>query len=301
MIRVVKKKSYSKRKAEDYILKRRLKFAFSKFARIVQVILGIILVAILVWVIKFDGYTKISNYTYNKATQFFISFGLKIESVEIGGNKTVPTDIILEKIFWSLGDVHSKSIILLDLEKLRNDLTSIGWIESVDIKKKLPDKLIITVIERTPKLLWQNSGKVWLADKYGNLLTQKVEKKYIYLPLVIGKEPLKDIPEFYNIINSSKRLAPMVAGATKIGGRRWDIMLDNKIKIKLPEENAAEAWDKLEEVEKKNLLFSKRINYIDMRIEDQLITGLEKEQKDEAIEINKQPNPAKTENAKKSQ
>ena len=284
MIRVVKKKSYSKRRAEDYVLKRKLKFFISKFTRIFQVILVIAFVAFLVWTFKYGGNEKIAEFAYNRTNKFLISFGLRIESVEIKGNKTVPTGMILEKIFSSLGDITTKSIILLDLDRMKEEITSIGWVETVDIKKKLPGKIIINITERSPKLLWQNSGKVWLADEFGHLLTEKIEKRYIYLPIVIGYDSAKDIPDLYNIITSSKKLFGMIKGASKIGNRRWDITLNNGIKIKLPEENARASWMKLEELVSKNSLFSKNINYIDMRIEDQIITGMAEEKKDEILE-----------------
>ncbi len=285
MIRVVKKKSYSKRKTEDYRFQRKVKFALSRLGKVLQIVAVMAAISLCVWVFGFGGDTVIKNYTHKKATEFFISLGLKIESVEIRGNKIVPTDIILKKIFESLGDVTSKSIVLLDITELQDDITSIGWIESVTIKKKMPGKLIVNVTERSPKIIWQSKGAIWLADQFGNLLTQKMEKKYIYLPLVIGQNADKDIPELFRIINSSTRFKNMIVRATKTGGRRWDIKLNNDIVIKLPEDKPVEAWKKLDVMEKQSALFSKRITYIDMRIEGQLVTGVEKEQQDEISDI----------------
>ncbi len=287
MIRAVKKKSYSKRKAEDYILKRKLKFIYSRLLKIFYVLLVIFLIAAAVWVLKYDGNKKISEFTYNKTTDFFISLGLKIERVEIQGNKIVPTNLILDKILASLGDVSKKCLILINLDKLEDNITSIGWVEGVEIRRKLPSTLIIKVIERTPKVIWQSKAKVWLADKQGNLLTDKMDRKYIYLPVIIGQDSLKDIPELFKIISSSEKVEKLVSGAYKIGSRRWDISLNNGIKVKLPEKNPITAWKKLEEIQNKNLIFSKKINYIDLRIEGQLVTGLEKENENEVIESKK--------------
>jgi cell division protein FtsQ len=275
MIRVIKKKSYSKRKPEDYRFQRKLKFTISRISKIAQILMIILSLAFFGWLYKFGGYEKTSNFIYSQATSFFIGLGLKIESVEIEGNKTVSSDQLLEIIFNSLGDISQNSIILIDLEKLKKDILEIGWIESVSIRKKLPSTIIINITERSPKVIWQSKGQIWLADDKGNLLTQKMEKKYLDLPVIIGQNSIKDIPEIYQIINSSKKLSKMVLNATKLGSRRWDINLNNNLKVKLPEKNATEAWKNLEYLEAKNSLFSKRINYIDMRIEGQLITGLD--------------------------
>lgn len=292
MIRTVKKKSYSKRKAEDYIFKRKLKFAFSKFLKVFYFLLVIAIIALNVWIFRYNGDEKIINYVDKKTTEFFISLGLKIERVEIQGNKIVPTNLILNKILSSLGDVSKESLILINLDKLEDDVTSIGWIEGVQIRRKFPDTLIIKVIERTPKLIWQSNRKIWLADTEGNLLTDKMDKKYIHLPVIIGQDPVKDIPEFYTIINSSEKLSKLVNGASKVGGRRWDVALSNGIKVKLPEEKPINAWMKLEEIQSNQTLFSKKINYIDMRIEGELVTGLE-ENKDESLDTEKKSEPAK--------
>ncbi len=269
-----KKKSYSKRKSEDYIFKRKLKFAWSRAVKVLSVIIFIAIIALSVWMYKYNGYTKTSEFIYDKSTKLFIRMGLKIKSVEIEGNKKVPTEVISNKIIESLGDINEKSILLLNLHKLNDDLTSIGWIENIDIKKKLPDTIIIHINERMPKYIWQNNGEVWLADEKGDLLTQKIEKEYIYLPIIVGQNAPTDIPEFINIINSSTDLAKLVVGGNKIGGRRWNINLKNNIKVELPEDNAAIAWKKLAELDKKNNLLSKNIDYIDLRIENQLVTGL---------------------------
>jgi len=275
MIRAVKKKSYSKRKAEDYILKRRLKFAFSRFLKIFYIILAIAVISAGIWILKYDGYQKINDYSYKKLTGFFISLGLQIERVEIEGNKIVPKDIISKKIIESLGDVTQKSLILISLNRLESDITAIGWIDATEIRRKLPGTLIVRVTERKPSIIWQHQGNLWLGDTKGNLLTNKIERKYIYLPVVIGQNPENDVPELFSITSASKNLAELVTGASKIGNRRWDIMLNNGIRIMLPERRPAGSWKKLEELQQKNRLFSKSINYIDMRIEGQLITGLE--------------------------
>ena len=106
---------------------------------------------------------------------------------------------------------------------------------------------------------------------------------------------LKDIPQLNKILNSSKKLTDLVSGASKVGGRRWDITLSNGIKVKLPEQDPITSWKKLSELQDKEALFSKRINYIDMRIEGQLITGLEQEEKNEVMESKKQLENTRTE------
>lgn len=277
------KKKYT-RKSENYKRQRKRKFVFTKFARIFQFLLGGLFILFLIWVVKFGGNEKVLEFTYKAATKFFIELDLKVDSVEITGNKIVPTDIILEKIIESMGNFREKSIMLIDLEKLRSDIKTLGWIEDVQIKKKLPDKLIFNITERTPKIIWQNKGKLWLADESGDLLTSEIRKKYLYLPIVIGQKNEKDIPEFFEILKSEPSLEKLVSSAVKVGERRWNMNLNNGIIVMLPEKNAKESWQMLAKIEKDKAIFSKKINYIDLRIESQLVSGLEVKKKDEVKE-----------------
>jgi cell division protein FtsQ len=284
MAKAHSKKKYTRKKSEDYKRQRKRKFVFAKFTKFFQFLFLGLFILFLVWVFKFGGNEKLSEATYNVATKFFISLDLRIDSLEIKGNKVVPTDIIIAKIIESLGDFREKSIMLIDLEKIREDIKTLGWIEDVQIKKKLPDKLIFNITERTPKIIWQNKGKLWLADESGDLLTSEIRKKYLYLPIVIGQNSQKDIPEFFDILKSEPNLEKLVSGAVKMGERRWNFNLNNNIVVMLPEKDAIKAWQQLAKIEKEKAIFSKKINYIDLRIEDQLVTGLEVEKKDEVKE-----------------
>lgn len=284
MAKAKPKKKYTRKKSEDYKRQRKRKFAFTKFTKFLQFFVGGLVIIFLIWVVKFGGNEKVSEFTYNLATKFFISLELKIESMEVTGNKIVPTDIILNKIFESMGNFREKSIMLIDLEKLHNDIKTLGWIEDVQIKKKLPDKLIFNITERTPKIIWQNKGKLWLADESGDLLTTEIRKEYLYLPIIIGQKNEKDIPEYFEILKSQPELEKFVTGAVKVGERRWDFNLNNGIVVKLPEEDSIKAWKELAKIEKKNAIFSKKINYIDLRIEGQIVTGLQTEDKNQVKE-----------------
>ena len=288
MARRKTKRTYAKVKAEDYIFERKIKFFLSRIYRISQILFSILLVCLLAWIIFFSGYQKLSDFVHDKSTSMFISLGLKINSLEIEGNKIVPTEIILEKIFSTIGNVRNKSIILLSSSNLVDNLSSIGWIESVSVRKKLPDTMIIKITERSPKVIWQNEGKIWLGDNEGNLLTDDIEKKYIYLPLIIGENPVNDIPELFAILKQAEGLYTYVKAASKVGNRRWDVLLSNNIKIMLPENDAKKAWAKLAEIEKETNILNKKISYIDMRIEGQLTTGLDNSENAEIIEKQKE-------------
>jgi cell division protein FtsQ len=62
-----------------------------------------------------------------------------------------------------------------------------------------------------------------------------------------------------------------VRSAVWVGGRRWNLRLDDGIDIRLPEENAQSAWTRLATLERDQRVLSRDIIAIDLRIRDRLV------------------------------
>jgi cell division protein FtsQ len=54
-------------------------------------------------------------------------------------------------------DQHSRAMPLVDLEKVRNQLMQYGWIADARVSRRLPDTLVVDIVERTPAAVWQHS------------------------------------------------------------------------------------------------------------------------------------------------
>lgn len=114
---------------------------------------------------------------------------LKIENIKIYGNKHVLTTEIL-----SLASIE-KGIFMLDLKmnEIREKLLKIPWIEKVNIKRKIPNTVIITVCERKP-IAFVNIGSVYMTDCTGYLWPLK-PSTYWNLPVISGlKDTIISIP-----------------------------------------------------------------------------------------------------------
>ncbi|HEX9836247.1 MAG TPA: cell division protein FtsQ/DivIB, partial [Alphaproteobacteria bacterium] len=66
-------------------------------------------------------------------------------------------------------------------------------------------------------------------------------------------------------------LAGRVRAAVRVGQRRWNVKLDGGIDVRLPEENAAAAWAKLGDLERKHSILSRDVEAVDLRLPDRLI------------------------------
>ncbi|MDX1949560.1 MAG: cell division protein FtsQ/DivIB [Rickettsiales bacterium] len=267
-----KKKKVNLKKPEDFIRKRKIRFAVNRSLKIFQITLLVFFAIFLIWCFLFDGYSKVVRKVKNEIAEKTIKLGLELEKVEISGNKTVNHNDIINAIYDAV-DYSEIPILMLDLEEVQKNISEVGWVDKANLRIKLPNTLEVEIIERKPSFIWVQDGKFSLSDIRGNLITYKVTPENQNLPTIKGKDSKREISEIYDIISSSPELHKMVTSAMKIGNRRWDVELKKSIKVKLPETNAISAWKKLSELNKKNNLLSKKISYIDMRIENQLVTG----------------------------
>lgn len=86
-------------------------------------------------------------------------------------------------------------ILLLESKKLKEALEKIAWTQDVVIQKKLPDTLLIQIIERTPIAKWNN---ISLLDTTGNIfpITLQENQKntdFNTLPALFGNDTQQTI------------------------------------------------------------------------------------------------------------
>src|SRR3546814_15581866 len=68
----------------------------------------------------------------------------------------------------------------------RSQLMQLGWVEDARVSRRLPDTLIIDIVERKPAAVWQNKGKLALIDVNGKVLQPVNVSAMPDLPLVVG-------------------------------------------------------------------------------------------------------------------
>lgn len=76
----------------------------------------------------------------------------------------------------------------LDVKQAEERLRSIPLIERVEVRKRFPDAVVISVKEREPRAVLCVSGGFWVLDKHGYCLERMVGEGYS-LPVITGLEP----------------------------------------------------------------------------------------------------------------
>ena len=157
--------------------------------------------------------------------------GLRVEQIEVRGVKRMDVTTVYAVAL----DQKSRAMPLVDLNGVRDRLLQYGWVQDAHVSRRLPDTLLIRIVERTPAAVWQNQGQLSLIDRDGIYLEPVSADAMPDLPLVIGPGADRQEPAFQTLMVAAPALKPRVRAATWVGNRRWDLLFDTGETLSLPE------------------------------------------------------------------
>lgn len=172
----------------------------------------------------------------NEVASGFGRAGFEVKRVDLRGIKHMDRLTVYAIAF----DQHSMAMPLVDLEEVRARLLRYGWVEDARVSRRLPDTLVVDIVERSPAAVWQYQGRLRLVDAKGVVLEDVSGTATPDLPLLIGPGANLHAPELAALLAKAPSLKPVIAGATWIGDRRWDIRFQSGETLALPE-GASEA------------------------------------------------------------
>jgi cell division protein FtsQ len=189
--------------------------------------------------------------------------GFTLKHVEIKGAVHVPQLEVYNIAF----DQTSPALPLVDLEGTRQRLLGFGWVKDARVSRRFPDTLVVDIVERKPAAIWQNNQRLVLIDNEGVVLQPVQLEAMPDLPLVIGPAANRQVPGLSNLLDNAPHLKPIIAGATWIGGRRWDIRFQSGEVIMLPEGDAAaaKAIARFAQLDRETQLLGRGLVRFDMR------------------------------------
>lgn len=168
------------------------------------------------------------------------------------------------------------SQMLVDVGAIRAQLLQFGWVKDARVSRRLPDTLVIDIVERKPAALWQNEAGLTLIDEEGVVLDRVRVDRMPDLPLLIGPGANRHEIQFRQLMAANPTLAPQVTSATWVGGRRWDLAFQTGEVVALPEGDieARTALAKFARHDKSTGLLGRGIIRFDMRNPKQMVVRL---------------------------
>jgi cell division protein FtsQ len=196
--------------------------------------------------------------------------GFRITSVAITGRKQLTQDEVL-----AVGGVNGRSSLLfLDAAAVRDKLKADPWIADATVQKLYPGRLQIAITERAPYALWQESGRVSVIAEDGTVLEPYVARRFVSLPLVVGKGAQTRARDFLTLLAQYPQVRAAVKAIVFVGERRWNLRLADGVDVRLPEHGVEKALATLTRLDREDSLFSRDITAIDMRLPDRLTVRL---------------------------
>jgi cell division protein FtsQ len=201
--------------------------------------------------------------------------GFEVDKVEVRGVKRMDE---LQVYNIALGQVD-RSMVNVDLPHLREDLLKLGWVQDARVSRRLPDTLVVDIVERQPVAVWQHNGDLALIDVSGAVLQQVALSSMPDLPLVVGPNANLQTAGLGRLMEAAPALKPMLAGATWVGNRRWDLRFQSGETLSLPEGDkpSSAALLNFARMEGVNHLLGRGIVRFDMRDPDRFVLRLPKE------------------------
>ncbi len=188
--------------------------------------------------------------------------GLVVAVMEIDGHQRTTRRELVEALGIQVGD----PILAVDLGAARTRVESLPWVASARLSRELPDRIAVSVTERTPLAFWQLEGRLQLIDPDGVLIGTADLSQFPGLPIVVGPGAETHAAGLLAMLDGEPELAGLVRGATWVGGRRWNLYLGNDVVVKLPEHDPAAAWAIFAELEREHRILARSINVIDLRL-----------------------------------
>jgi cell division protein FtsQ len=201
--------------------------------------------------------------------------GFTLKRVEIKGAEHIRQLDVYNIAF----DQPSTAMPLVDLEATRQRLLRFGWVHDARVSRRLPDTLVVDIVERRPAAIWQHNQRLTLIDMEGVVLESVRLDAMPDLPLLIGAAANLHAAELARLTQAAPNLKPAMAGASWVGGRRWDLRFQSGEVLLLPEGEAAarKALAKFAGMDQSVQLLGKGYDRIDMRDPKRMLIRLSNE------------------------
>ena len=162
---------------------------------------------------------------------------------------------------------------LVDLDRIRDSLLQFGWVKDARVSRRLPDSMVIDLVERTPSAVWQHQGRLSLIDGEGVVLDAVPVDKMPDLPLLIGPGANRQAVPLRRMIDAVPTLKPQLVSASWIGGRRWDLSFATGETVSLPETDraAGRALQRFAKMDRSVGLLGRDMIRFDLRVPGKMI------------------------------
>jgi cell division protein FtsQ len=190
--------------------------------------------------------------------------GLVVRDVLVEGRRRTPPQALRDRLDIRVG----MPLLAVDTAAAKARLETLAWVERASVARMLPDTVQIRLVERQPLALWQREGRFEVIDRTGAVIEGALHdhpEDYRNLRVLVGDEAPQGAASLFALLSAEPALSGRVVAATRVGGRRWNVHLDNGIEVWLPERDPLGAWRVLADQARATALLERAVTVIDLR------------------------------------
>lgn len=193
--------------------------------------------------------------------------GFGISEIHITGNRRTPYNQVLEV----LGMQPGQSIFSADLYGAQGRLSHLDWIASAEVHRRYPDAIFVTLVEKRPFALWQlppdahGNAPIAVVERSGAIITTRDVEKFRRLPKLVGAGAGPAAADLIDAVQAHRAINARIAVYARQSERRWNLILDNGVVVKLPEAGWQKQIDALEHLIIDAGILERDVGEIDLR------------------------------------
>ncbi len=189
--------------------------------------------------------------------------GFTIRNIHIAGGQRTPA----ETIAAALDLKKEQSIFAADLTAARARLLALDWVASAEVVRRYPDTIHVSIVEKRPFALWQPPANAAIAvvERNGRPITTQGIEQFVRLPKLVGAGAPQASAELVDIVAAHRAVNARIAYFELVSQRRWNLVLNDGVVVKLPEQGWQKELDALEHLIIDKGVLEKDVAEIDMR------------------------------------
>lgn len=192
--------------------------------------------------------------------------GLAVTDIFVTGRGETGAPEVLD----ALGVRKGQPLLSVDPPTARAELETLPWVRSARVERRFPGTVFIHLIEREPVGIFQRNRRQSLVDETGAVLTDSHLERWADLPVLVGEGAPQAAPALIRALAAYPDIYWRVRAMSYIYERRWDLLIDGSVTVRLPEEGVDTALGRLDRAQKERQILDGAVKTVDLRLPDRM-------------------------------
>lgn len=192
-----------------------------------------------------------------------------IKDIVVEGRDQTSSESVISALGSSAAD--GAPILAFDPRAAQARIAKLPWVATATVERRLPNTILVHIIERVPLARWQHDNKTVVIDAEGTPLPDAKPEQFATLPLVVGSDAPAETQNLLAALENYAAVQQVMTAAVRVGERRWDLHLEPNIIARLPEKDVDGALKRLSDLITDKKILERNVAAIDLRLPDRLV------------------------------